>query len=82
MIELLIKYFLEGLAVAVAAFFIPKQIKGGEISFNEVIMIGLTASATFALLDIFSIFTDSLSRQVSTYGEPTWFLKMVTCMHQ
>ena len=46
----LVKYFLEGFVVAVAAFFIPK----GKVSVNEILTIGLTAAATFSLLDLFA----------------------------
>lgn len=51
----IIKYILEGLIVSIAAFVIPRK------SFNveEIIIIGLTAAATFAVLDVFlpSIYT-------------------------
>lgn len=44
----LFKYFLEGLAVALAAYYIPKR----NISFSEVIMIAATAGITFLILDL------------------------------
>ena len=46
----LFKYFLEGLAVALAAFYIPKR----GMSFAEVIMIAVTAGVTFLVLDLFA----------------------------
>jgi hypothetical protein len=46
----LIKYLLEGLAVAVATYFIPKR----KIEYTDIIIIGLTAAAVFAVLDQFS----------------------------
>lgn len=44
----LLKYFLEGLAVALAAYYIPKR----NISVTEVIMIAATAGITFLILDM------------------------------
>jgi len=44
-----IKYIIEGLIVALAAFVIPK--KGLDI--EEVVVIALTAAATLAVLDTF-----------------------------
>jgi hypothetical protein len=46
----LIKYLLEGLAVAVAAFYIPQKV----LSLQEIAILGLTAAAIFALLDLFT----------------------------
>jgi len=46
----LLKYFLEGLAVALAAFYIPKR----KMTFSEVIMIAVTAGVTFLVLDLFA----------------------------
>lgn len=46
----LFKYFLEGLAVALAAFYIPKR----SMSFSEVVMIAVTAGVTFLVLDLFA----------------------------
>ena len=42
-----LKYFIEGLAVAVAAVVIPSR----KLNFREVLTLGLTAAATFAVLD-------------------------------
>ena len=44
-----IKYLIEGLVVALAAFAIPKN----QPNIEEVIVIALTAAATFAVLDVF-----------------------------
>lgn len=44
----LIKYALEGAAVAVAAFLLP----GKVLKISEIAMIALVALATFAILDI------------------------------
>lgn len=47
----LFKYFLEGLAVAVAAFYIPAR---GAVNMQEVMMVGLTAATVFLVLDLFA----------------------------
>ena len=44
-----IKYVIEGLVVAIAACAIPK----GRLNTEEIVIIGLTAAATFAVLDVF-----------------------------
>lgn len=46
----LIKYALEGFAVALAAKYIPNQ----KLNMQEVVMLGLTAACVFAILDIFA----------------------------
>jgi hypothetical protein len=46
----MMKYFLEGLAVALAAYYIPK----GQMSAMEVVMIAATAGVTFLVLDLFA----------------------------
>ena len=51
-----IKYLIEGLMVAIAAYFIPKKGKNGQslLSIEEVLMIAFCAAATFALLDMYA----------------------------
>lgn len=44
-----IKYLVEGIMVAIAAFAIPKQ----QLKIEEVVVIALSAAATFAVLDVF-----------------------------
>jgi hypothetical protein len=44
-----IKYLVEGLMVAIAAFAIPKR----RIDLDEVALIALTAAATFSILDTY-----------------------------
>ena len=46
----LMKYFLEGLAVALAAFYIPKK----KMDISEILMISITAGIIFLILDMFS----------------------------
>jgi hypothetical protein len=44
------KYFLEGAAVAIAAFYIPNR----SMALTELLMLAITASLTFWLLDVFA----------------------------
>jgi hypothetical protein len=64
MVSRLIKYLLEGLAVAVAAYVIP----GKTMRWNEVAMIALTATATFAILDIYAPSVGSSARTGAGFG--------------
>jgi hypothetical protein len=50
MITRAVKYLLEGLVVAIAAYVLPRQ----GLSWTEIAIIALTAAATFAILDLFS----------------------------
>ena len=45
-----IKYLVEGLMVAIAAFAIPKK----RLEMDEVALIALTAAATFSILDTYA----------------------------
>lgn len=45
----IIKYMIEGVLVAIAAYVIPKR----NISIDEVLLIALTAAATFSALDAY-----------------------------
>ena len=56
-IKRIIKYSLEGLAVAVAARYIPKE----NIEVQEIIMIAITSACVFAILDMYA---PSVSGQV------------------
>ena len=60
----LVKYFLEGLAVAVAAFALPRQ----SLNVQEILLVGLTAAATFAILDQFAPSVGSGARFGSGFG--------------
>ena len=59
-----IKYLIEGTAVAVAAFFIPKN----QPKLEEVLMISVTAAATFALLDLYAPSVSAYARQGAGFG--------------
>ena len=44
-----IKYLIEGIIVALAAYSIPKK----SLNIEEILVVGLTAAATFSILDVF-----------------------------
>ena len=49
LIKRIVKYLVEGLMVAVAAYAIPKR----SLNFEEILLIALTAAATFSILDTY-----------------------------
>jgi ABC-type Co2+ transport system permease subunit len=59
-----LKYVVEGLMVAVAAFFIPQKV----MKMEEIAMIALTAAATFALLDMYAPSVGHSVRQGAGFG--------------
>lgn len=58
------KYFLEGLVVAFAAFYMP----GRRMQADEVVIIGLIAAATFAMLDLLAPAVGQSVRQGAGFG--------------
>ncbi len=63
-VQSLVKYLLEGAAVAAAAFYIPKR----KTDLQEVAMIALTAAAVFAVLDNFAPDVSAGARQGAGFG--------------
>lgn len=59
-----IKYLIEGGAVAVAAYFIPRK----KMNLQEVAMIALTAAAVFAILDLYAPAVGVATRQGAGFG--------------
>ncbi len=59
-----IKYLVEGLAVAVAAYYIPRS----RARMEEVVMIAITAAATFAVLDMFAPSLGGAARTGAGFG--------------
>ena len=59
-----VKYILEGLAVAIAAFLIPQR----NIHPVEIVMIAISAAVTFALLDKWSPGIAAGTRQGTGFG--------------
>jgi len=63
LISRVIKYALEGVAVALAAYYFS-----GKLKINEIGMISLTAMATFAILDVYAPGISSGARQGAGFG--------------
>ena len=59
-----VKYLIEGGAVAVAAYYIPKK----KMNIEEIAMLALTAAATFALLDMYAPSIGNAARQGTGFG--------------
>lgn len=59
-----LKYLLEGLAVAVAAFYIPQR----KVDLQEIAMIAVTAAAVFMVLDFFAPSVAVGARQGTGFG--------------
>ena len=49
LVRRIIKYLVEGLMVAIAAYAIPKR----SLNIEEIVLIALTAAATFSILDTY-----------------------------
>ena len=63
-VQSLMKYLLEGLAVAAAAYYIPQK----TANLKEIVMIALTAAAVFAILDQFAPAVSEGARQGAGFG--------------
>jgi hypothetical protein len=59
-----IKYLVEGLAVAVAAYYIPRK----KMNLEEILMIAVTAAASLAILDLLAPTVGSHARQGAGFG--------------
>ena len=59
-----IKYLVLGLVIAIVAFTIPKQ----KLKVEEVVIVGLSAAASFAILDIFAPSIGQAARTGAGYG--------------
>lgn len=59
-----IKYLVLGVVIAIVAFSIPKQ----RLKLDEVVVIGLSAAASFAILDIFAPSIGQAARAGAGYG--------------
>jgi ABC-type Co2+ transport system permease subunit len=59
-----IKYLVEGLMVAIAAFAIPKR----SLNLEEIILIALTAAATFSILDTYIPSMGATARSGAGFG--------------
>ena len=59
-----IKYIIEGLVVAIVAVLVPKK----SLNVEEIVIIALTAAATFSILDVFIPSMGSSVRQGAGLG--------------
>ena len=59
-----LKYLVEGVAVSVAAYMIPQK----KLKIEEVLMIALTAAATFAILDMYTPAIGEATRLGAGFG--------------
>ncbi len=59
-----VKYLIEGVAVAAVSWIVPKK----KPSLEEVLIISITAAATFAVLDMFAPSIASSARQGTGLG--------------
>ena len=64
LLTLLLKYLLEGIAVAIVAFALPKR----KLKFEEICIVALTATAVFSLFDLFSPAIAKGTRQGAGFG--------------
>jgi len=64
LIKRAIKYIIEGLAVALVAFLIPRK----QMNVEEIVIIALTAAAVFSILDVFIPAAGNSSRVSVGYG--------------
>jgi len=59
-----VKYLVEGLAVALAAYYIPRK----QMNLQEIAMIAVTAAAVFAVLDLYAPAIGAATRQGAGFG--------------
>lgn len=68
LVSRLVKYGLEGLVVAIAAFWLPKFMGGKALPLSQIGMIGLVALATFAILDVYAPSVGASARTGAGFG--------------
>lgn len=68
MVSRVVKYGIEGLAVAIAAFWLPRFMGGKPLPLAQIGMIGLVALATFAILDTYAPSVGASARTGAGFG--------------
>jgi DNA-binding Lrp family transcriptional regulator len=63
-VKRIVKYLVEGIIVAIVAYSIPKH----RLNVEEVVVIALTAAATFSILDVFIPAMGAGVRQGASWG--------------
>lgn len=64
LVKRIIKYLVEGLMVAIAAYAIPKR----SLNVEEIVLISLTAAATFSILDTYVPLMGVTARSGAGFG--------------
>jgi len=64
LVRRIVKYVIEGIMVAIAAYAIPKR----SMNIDEVMLIALTAAATFSILDTYLPAMAGSARQGAGFG--------------
>ena len=64
LVKRIIKYLVEGFMVAIAAYAIPKR----SLNVEEILLIALTAAATFSILDTYIPAMGSSARTGAGFG--------------
>jgi hypothetical protein len=63
-----IKYALEGVVVAIAAYYLPGFMGGKSLPLSQIGMIAMVALATFAILDIYAPSVGASARTGAGFG--------------
>ena len=63
-----VKYLIEGACVAVVAFYLPGFTGKQRLSIEQILMLAITAAATFAILDMYAPSIGSATRQGAGFG--------------
>ena len=71
LVKRVVKYLVEGIVVALVAFAVPKK----SLNVEEVVIIALTAAATFSILDVFIL--SKCSPLFCTFSIPTVHPKQI-----
>jgi len=64
LVKRIIKYLVEGLMVAIAAYAIPKR----SLNMEEIVLLALTAAATFSILDTYIPSMGATARTGAGFG--------------
>lgn len=64
LVKRIIKYLVEGFMVAIAAYAIPKR----SLNFEEILLLALTAAATFSILDTYVPSVGQSARSGAGFG--------------
>ena len=64
LVRRIVKYVIEGIMVAIAAYAIPKR----SMNLDEVMLVALTAAATFSVLDTYVPSMAGATRQGAGFG--------------